>query len=302
METNVSDATMYGPATSASPDKVVRKGRHASAFTLIELLVVIAIIAILASILFPVFVQAREKARGTSCLSNVRQIGIGIAQYVQDNDETFPMGYYWLNGGAKFVPWGDMIQPYVKSGGVYGNGQSTMRGGIYTCPSNPADFQDGNYGYNRDLMPESDQAGVLAGETVTLSDIPTPTDKIGFLDKGTSDGSQNDYYFVNEEWWWTDYIAYDRATGTGTRDGSSLSLVNGDCDMKADPNKTPPSWGVMYGSCATLPRFRHAGTANAIFLDGHAKAMTRGSIQWFKNIYLPVNQSKELTRQGWYPY
>lgn len=64
-------------------DNSQRKG-----FTLIELLVVITIIAILASILFPLFAQARAKARGISCLSNVRQVGLAFAQYVQDYDET----------------------------------------------------------------------------------------------------------------------------------------------------------------------------------------------------------------------
>ena len=59
-------------------------------FTLIELLVVIAIIAILAAILFPVFAKVREKARAASCESNMKQIGIGVLQYVQDYDEMFP--------------------------------------------------------------------------------------------------------------------------------------------------------------------------------------------------------------------
>ena len=69
---------------------VARRRTPNTGFTLIELLVVIAIIAILAAILFPVFAQAREKARQTACLSNNRQIGLGLNMYVQDYDESFP--------------------------------------------------------------------------------------------------------------------------------------------------------------------------------------------------------------------
>jgi prepilin-type N-terminal cleavage/methylation domain-containing protein/prepilin-type processing-associated H-X9-DG protein len=84
--------------------------RNLSAFTLIELLVVIAIIAILAAILFPVFAQAREKARGISCLSNLRQIGIATAMYTQDNDEGFPLDSHSPNAS-----WIDTLQPYTKT-------------------------------------------------------------------------------------------------------------------------------------------------------------------------------------------
>src|SRR6201990_2055763 len=89
-------------------------------FTLIELLVVIAIIAILAAILFPVFAQAREKARQTSCLSNEKQMGLSLIQSSQDYDETFPVGFVlgapsgWLN-----LSWPVFVQPYVKNLGVF---------------------------------------------------------------------------------------------------------------------------------------------------------------------------------------
>jgi prepilin-type N-terminal cleavage/methylation domain-containing protein/prepilin-type processing-associated H-X9-DG protein len=91
-----------------------------SAFTLIELLVVIAIIAILAAILFPVFAQARESARATSCLSNTKQIALGQIMYSQDYDETI---IPWINVDRNAVPladqlpavWTNLIQPYIKN-------------------------------------------------------------------------------------------------------------------------------------------------------------------------------------------
>ncbi|MDR3709241.1 MAG: DUF1559 domain-containing protein [Capsulimonadaceae bacterium] len=81
-----------------------------TAFTLIELLVVIAIIAILAAILFPVFASAREKARASACLSNEKQLGLGVQQYVQDFDEKMPSGW-------NANPWTQVL-PYIKSSGV----------------------------------------------------------------------------------------------------------------------------------------------------------------------------------------
>lgn len=128
-----------------------------SGFTLIELLVVIAIIAILAAILFPVFAQAREKARQASCLSNNKQFGLGLMMYTQDYDETYALGAVkgptlgWMwnynlpvpydsdptypAGSDKYeaakIHWGNTIYPYTK------NNQ------ILTCPSSPAILRPG---------------------------------------------------------------------------------------------------------------------------------------------------------------
>jgi prepilin-type N-terminal cleavage/methylation domain-containing protein/prepilin-type processing-associated H-X9-DG protein len=91
------------------------------AFTLIELLVVIAIIAILAAILFPVFAQAREKSRQTSCASNLRQLGLGAMMYLQDYDDRYVPWYG--DGKERGQGWSSILMPYVK------NEQ------MFTCPS-----------------------------------------------------------------------------------------------------------------------------------------------------------------------
>lgn len=137
-----------------------QKHKNAIGFTLIELLVVIAIIAILAAILFPVFAKARENARRASCLSNLKQIGLGLMQYTQDYDEKYPPrimgtwgtsstyvtqtdtsmpGYLFTTsdggGSGHYTTWMDIIEPYIKS---------TQ---IFVCPS-VSSTASPSYGYN----------------------------------------------------------------------------------------------------------------------------------------------------------
>ncbi len=148
-------------------------------FTLIELLVVVAIIAVLAAILFPVFNQAREKARQSACLSNVRQIGVATLLYTQDFDETLPLYQYgtltyWCGGrdapGQKLDKTRGIIYPYLKSGE------------IQRCPSFTGGDNLGGtgYGVNRRLMFKSG----FAPNPATLADLAAPAGTILFGDAG----------------------------------------------------------------------------------------------------------------------
>ena len=121
------------------------------AFTLIELLVVIAIIAILTAILFPVFARARENARRASCMSNLKQIGLGMMQYTQDYDEKYPPAYNYFTADT-LVWWEDEIQPYTKSWQ------------IFICPSQSTPI---TYNKHRDgLSPATITTSYAVNETV----------------------------------------------------------------------------------------------------------------------------------------
>ncbi len=148
-------------------------------FTLIELLVVIAIIAILAAILFPVFARAREKARQTTCLSNVKQITLGILMYAQDYDEMLvPAAMYYAT--PNYWTWMYLLQPYVK------NQQ------LFTCPSRTASGWQGvvnatqqqGYGLFRNI-----QGGAMA-------QIQSPASCIMLGDAGLLSNG-NPYYLID---------------------------------------------------------------------------------------------------------
>ncbi|MBM3500762.1 MAG: DUF1559 domain-containing protein [Armatimonadetes bacterium] len=136
-------------------------------FTLIELLVVIAIIAILAAILFPVFARAREKARQTSCLSNVKQIMLGILMYAQDFDEKFPGS--WANGSSGL--WSGRINPYVKNTQLFDcpSGSYASGWGGWDWAGTPMT----KYGYNCNISGKA-----LCNRTISLARIQQPATAI----------------------------------------------------------------------------------------------------------------------------
>ncbi|WP_309712216.1 prepilin-type N-terminal cleavage/methylation domain-containing protein [Armatimonas sp.] len=157
------------------------------AFTLIELLVVIAIIAILAAILFPVFAQARERARMISCLSNMRQIGVSFRMYGQDYDETYmPMrqgynpatGLAFADGVNEGFMWRNAVQPYLKNKGIMAcpsNSSSTAgRGKIGRLPAgNSGNWNDQAQGYavERDLqMPQGYGMNAFTSSWIAVMD------------------------------------------------------------------------------------------------------------------------------------
>lgn len=161
--------------------KPIKKG-----FTLIELLVVIAIIALLAAILFPVFARARENARKSSCSNNLKQIGLGIAQYVQDYDETMP-GHNMQNGRY----WADIVMPYIKSNQLFDCPSRT--GTKYTPLTNNtlsygANITGWNPGYPSPPFSVPDQ-----GVFTNVADIVKPSQTVACADtNGTFEiGSDN---------------------------------------------------------------------------------------------------------------
>lgn len=262
--------------------------RRQGAFTLIELLVVIAIIAILAAILFPVFAQAREKARQASCLSNNKQIGLAIMMYAQDYDEMLPLGSFILPGMTAAVTWQDLVEPYVKVGaGANANPTAPANRkdvAIWVCPSlggansggypmaaddpapgpfNPAFFSRGlSYINNGNYMPTMHRLnlarGWFPGNVSALASMDAPASII----------------LVTEGWGYIGNTAGD----------DWFSNCNG-----LEAGYPDLGGGRIIGRADNycVGRYRHSGGSIYAMADGHAK--------WFK---APISSWRARSTSG----
>jgi prepilin-type N-terminal cleavage/methylation domain-containing protein/prepilin-type processing-associated H-X9-DG protein len=242
------------------------------AFTLIELLVVIAIIAILAAILFPVFAQAREKARQTSCLSNTKQMANAVAMFTQDHDELLPKAFFNdIVDGDIGLPWNTgwdgAIYPYIKSTQVFKCPSDTVDR-TYVATSAHAGRKMPNegltmptsYRYNASNQPNG------PWDPTPLTSMEWPAESILIFE--SVPGSANDNWNQAATWEGnkrgfvcnapgnvhTNNVAFDRHIKVSGRNETTYT--------KETPENLPNS---------------NQGMSNYVFADGHAKAMTWGS-------------------------
>jgi len=243
------------------------KVNNRQGFTLIELLVVVAIISILAAILFPVFARARESARRTSCLSNLKQIGLAAMMYVQDYDEKYPWdkstdtytsasdmpdGQFWLS--SQNLIWPQLLYPYTKSENMFWC-PSQSGAAAATTPS------IANYGANTEIIG-------APGSQLSMAAITSPSTIYLIMDAGI--------YYMEPKRAKKSNLTVEYLPGMGEGGGV------------CDATRIPPGSG-HYSDCN---HGRHFDGVNVIFADGHAK--------WLKSSIL-VTEAKKTAYGVWNP-
>lgn len=232
------------------------KPKPLTGFTLIELLVVIAIIAVIAAILFPVFAAAREKARESTCTSNLKSIGLGIGMYEEDFDETTPSGTYEYSSGDG---WAGQIYPYVKSVGVFLCPNETnpilpCKGGTptsYALNKNTV-THGGNYQNDGTLLSRF----TAPAKTVLLLEVQGNNTDIAGVCLGHIDVGSPDAFGTEGTW---DPEGYNSFSTTPPANGGLVYAT-----------------GYLGGHQVASVHFpsatgRHNGGANYLMADGHVK-------------------------------
>ena len=256
------------------------KVRSVKGFTLIELLVVIAIIAILAAILFPVFAQAREKARSAACLSNIKQFVLAQTMYTQDYDEVVPALFYGPTAPTVYIPglpprnyytWTEYLQPYIKSQQVL-RCPSASTNAFETNSLPPGSIFITDYAYlagafvggkGTQACPYVRFAGSQTpSNTFTLAGAARPSEAMTFTDGFV--GYTPDGTGILERFFFGRHMV----------SSASLPLAAPGSRVAFDGSACP-----VYSTNPADPRLYNDSGMNAGFLDGHAKFLRRSAHQ-----------------------
>jgi prepilin-type N-terminal cleavage/methylation domain-containing protein len=263
-------------------NKNVSFRKSQSGFTLIELLVVIAIIAILAAILFPVFAQAREKARQASCLSNEKQIGLALLMYVQDYDEQFPVGIKLgfvnpnnFNGYLEGVGWAGQIYPYTKSAQIVKCPDDSTAN--VNATATVAALYPVSYFYNRNMaLNPADASLNAAASTVAIAEIKgVQADVIAADEIGTSTQLPPQFSAAGDGLL---YLA-SVINASGPNNGAGTAVYE---TGTTGGYNCPPNGGIQEPACGLFDSAnsyggRHTG-AIYFLADGHAKFFKPGAV------------------------